>query len=1340
MFAKSHHREVTGYSQNCSDCDMGEPRQEPLAQAPLEKEENTEQTVTNSENAKQEPGKNAESQSQASFQKIVSRRVDENGNVSYLVKLANKSYRHAKWVDGHEIEAMKKRFRRELPTAMNPNYTKVDKVIGERDTDNGKEYLVKWMDLDYEEATWEPEQDLEKEDMEAVDAFHQRIEKRKNLHGQSEMESWRCLTKEEISLDLTDWDLNGVNSLMNAWFRKRNMILCEPERQTMEFEVFVFLDQLVKRANVAGPFLFIAQNPKMATLAKNVAKWTNLSVVDWWGVTQRRELVKEYELFLPGTEIPMFDLLLLTSDVLCREKDLLSKIKWRCVTVDGHCPSAEHSSRTVDIVSLLESDLMVFLDESPRNVTAGVCGKIGKLIAPKEVQGITQFQEKYGKLAKSDMPVCLLSFLEGYTYERNSTESATFEETILNCPMTDEQWRLYREIYAYNARQLLSNERIVCERVFKQLRDMYNHPCWIRGDKDIFASGKMVMLRKLLRKLKVENKRVVVMSQTSEMLGLICKMMEIEEYRYRKIDGTVRGDNRENAIQEFKNDTECFALLIVTFAIDAPMDLPTVDTFVVYDSCLNPEEEHKAARIVTGDEVENIKLYRLFTANTFERQAYEIALPQRGKINSAAVIQLVKLGACHAFLEDLYRLEDLSEDIESVLCHSSSRKVWAASRQSPTTPTASQPLKQEQKRPEVVNKPVRKPEHKEETNGNARRAVMVKAPPVSDDEHDKDFSWNKERIVLLANTLLRFGWGRWETIHQKSKLHCSTAELKLACQAILRLLLSECTDNYPVMNYIRAQFRDKSGQPEAVFAQRNVQVLEAHVKPGANWKVGRLDLLYHVNLMVSACKNPPEDLQVPHLSTKLTDWWSEEDDKRLLFGVWEYGYLNYDRIRFTQESGEFTQTALSARVKALVNEFKEHYVFEPEPIPSQDYTEEEADLWTKEEHDKVIFSILNFGAGPLETLYEIANLPNKTFAEFQTYHEMLMSVVNKVAKGRIPPEHTLVRNINPWLARHIVSRIALFDNVRKYHDSFSMLKPEDAYLLNFIATHGLIGVADDENLVSRFGNDINETTVIQQTASLIDDLQLVLTTEIPKLPWHVSNRLTVINFGVIDHRREFFNERYFYPIGYEVRRLFYSVVEGHEKIWYRGRICESDSKPLFIVDVPSHPEFCYQGLAPSTPWRAVAQDVARRCGGSRTASARCKGVSGPDLFGLSCSAVMQCVQTLSRIQRICPVMEPPAPAPVTTTAAPPPKQSAPRRQPKESDAVSKRLERIRVKAISSRPRVLRFHFDELPPQPPSPDTTFTVNGSTLVSLCREKYCIPSRHPQPLVYLRDVAHH
>ena len=69
------------------------------------------------------------------------------------------------------------------------------------------------------------------------------------------------------------------------------------------------------------------------------------------------------------------------------------------------------------------------------------------------------------------------------------------------------------------------------------------------------ASGKLMLLMKMMRKLKNGGHRVLVFSQMTKMLDLLEDFLENEGYKYERIDGGVTGSMRQEAIDRFNGET-----------------------------------------------------------------------------------------------------------------------------------------------------------------------------------------------------------------------------------------------------------------------------------------------------------------------------------------------------------------------------------------------------------------------------------------------------------------------------------------------------------------------------------------------------------------------------------------------------------------------------------------------------------------------------------------------------------------------------------------------------------------------------------------------------------------
>ena len=67
----------------------------------------------------------------------------------------------------------------------------------------------------------------------------------------------------------------------------------------------------------------------------------------------------------------------------------------------------------------------------------------------------------------------------------------------------------------------------------------------------IASCGKLIVLEKMLRKLKIENHRVLIFSQMTKMLDILEDFLEYLGYKYERIDGSVTGSERQMCIDRF---------------------------------------------------------------------------------------------------------------------------------------------------------------------------------------------------------------------------------------------------------------------------------------------------------------------------------------------------------------------------------------------------------------------------------------------------------------------------------------------------------------------------------------------------------------------------------------------------------------------------------------------------------------------------------------------------------------------------------------------------------------------------------------------------------------------
>ena len=139
------------------------------------------------------------------------------------------------------------------------------------------------------------------------------------------------------------------------------------------------------------------------------------------------------------------------------------------------------------------------------------------------------------------------------------------------------------------------------QNIMAQLRKAANHPFLFPDvetvtedgrptEEIVTASGKMVVLDKLLTKLREQGHRVVIFSQYTKVLDIISDYLDWRGYRHSRLDGSTNRVMREVLINQFnKPNSDVFVFCLTTRAGGEGVNLFTADTVILFDSDWNPQ-------------------------------------------------------------------------------------------------------------------------------------------------------------------------------------------------------------------------------------------------------------------------------------------------------------------------------------------------------------------------------------------------------------------------------------------------------------------------------------------------------------------------------------------------------------------------------------------------------------------------------------------------------------------------------------------------------------------------------------------------------------------------------
>ncbi|KAF9871804.1 hypothetical protein CkaCkLH20_10738 [Colletotrichum karsti] len=134
-------------------------------------------------------------------------------------------------------------------------------------------------------------------------------------------------------------------------------------------------------------------------------------------------------------------------------------------------------------------------------------------------------------------------------------------------------------------------------------------------------SGKLAKLDQLLTRLKAEGHRVLLYFQMTRMIDLMEEYLTYRNYKYCRLDGSTKLEDRRDTVADFQTRPEIFIFLLSTRAGGLGINLTSADTVIFYDSDWNPTIDSQAMdRAHRLGQTRQVTVYRLITRGTIEER------------------------------------------------------------------------------------------------------------------------------------------------------------------------------------------------------------------------------------------------------------------------------------------------------------------------------------------------------------------------------------------------------------------------------------------------------------------------------------------------------------------------------------------------------------------------------------------------------------------------------------------------------------------------------------------------------------------------------------------------
>lgn len=408
-----------------------------------------------------------------------------------------------------------------------------------------------------------------------------------------------------------------------------------------------------------------------------------------------------------------YNVCLTTFEMAIKEKWRLQKINWKyCILDEAHRIKNEKSLLS-EVVRLLKSKNRLLITGTPLQNNLKELWSLLNFLMPNLFSSSDDFESlfDFSKLDSDDQQKCVIKtlhqILRPFMLRRLKVDVEKDlppkRELYVYIGLSKLQKKIYSELLTRNLDVLNSacSNKTQMLNLLMQLRKTCNHPYlfdgvepgppYVEGFHMVEASGKMVLLHKLLPKLFSQGSRVLLFSQMTRLLDIIDDYLRWCGYPYCRIDGSTPGIERQKRIDTFnKEGSDKLIFILSTRAGGIGINLATADVVILFDSDFNPQMDLQAMdRAHRIGQKKPVTVYRFVTEKTVEERIVERAakklkldslIIQQGLISNAShsapdnreLHEMIQFGA-----QEVYHTRDSSsvtdEDIDTILAAAQER-------------------------------------------------------------------------------------------------------------------------------------------------------------------------------------------------------------------------------------------------------------------------------------------------------------------------------------------------------------------------------------------------------------------------------------------------------------------------------------------------------------------------------------------------------------------------------------------------------------------------------------------------------------------------------------------
>ncbi|XP_031349384.1 chromodomain-helicase-DNA-binding protein Mi-2 homolog isoform X2 [Photinus pyralis] len=465
----------------------------------------------------------------------------------------------------------------------------------------------------------------------------------------------------ETGMQLHPYQLEGINWLRYSWGQGLDTILADEMGLGKTIQTITFLYSLYKEGHCKGPFLLSVPLSTIINWEREFELWApDFYCITYVGDKDSRAIIRENELTfeeqgrsgkvqrLKASSIK-FNVLLTSYELISIDSACLGSIDWAVLVVDeAHRLKSNQSKFFKCFLNSYSIAYKLLLTGTPLQNNLEELFHLLNFLSSQKFNDLAAFQNEFADISKEEQVKRLHELLGPHMLRRLKADVLNMpskSEFIVRVELSPMQKKFYKYILTRNYEALNpkgGGQSISLLNIMMDLKKCCNHPYLFAVAAEeapvgpggtyeltnlIKASGKLILMAKMLKLLREQGHRVLIFSQMTKMLDVLEDFLEGEGYKYERIDGGITGTLRQEAIDRFNAPgAQQFVFLLSTRAGGLGINLATADTVIIYDSDWNPHNDIQAfSRAHRIGQANKVMIYRFVTRNSVEERVTQVA-------------------------------------------------------------------------------------------------------------------------------------------------------------------------------------------------------------------------------------------------------------------------------------------------------------------------------------------------------------------------------------------------------------------------------------------------------------------------------------------------------------------------------------------------------------------------------------------------------------------------------------------------------------------------------------------------------------------------------------------